>query len=357
VTDFSHHRSRLHVIAALVALVLAASACGSSSDDAADTVSPDNTVDASSAETTAGGDESGSDDSGEAHQGDSDASDSDTGDSAESDGAPATEATRARLGDRVLVSNLQATTGRFEGRISVSGDEVPDGIELVITGAFDSANDASEISLDLGAIAMAAAEQEGADLGPMAAMFEEPMVVRTIGTTSYLSWGLFSLFTGGQGTWIEAEADEAGDITSSFGGTGNGSPVDLLSALEDANAEITEIGSEEVRGVTTTHLRALIDIAALEESLTEEERATLERDLGDVPIEAFPIEFWIDGDGLVRRYSMDLSQVAQTEGDLEQATFVFEFFDYGEDITIEAPPADQIVSSDALDPGAFGFGN
>lgn len=350
-TDFSHQRSRLHVIAALVALVLAASACGASSDDAADTVSPDNTVDASSAETTAAGDESGG--------GEADAGSDDSGDSSstESSSAPVTDVTRARLGDRVLVSNLQATTGRFESRISVVADEVPDGIELVITGAFDGANNASEITLDLGAVAIAAAEQEGTDLGPMAAMFEEPLVVRTIGPTSYLSWGFFSLLTGGQGTWIEAEADEAGDITSSFGGTGNGSPVDLLSALEDANAEITEIGSEEVRGVTTTHLRALIDIAAFEASLTDDERATLERDLGDVPIEAFPIDFWIDGDGMVRRYSMDLSQVAQADEDVDQATFVFEFFDYGADVTIEAPPADQIVSSDALDLGAFGFGN
>ncbi len=114
---------------------------------------------------------------------------------------------------------------------------------------------------------------------------------------------------------------------------------------------------KKVRGVDTTHILAVVDLEELGATLSPEERATLERDIGDVENSAFPIEFWIDDDGLLRRYSMDLSDQAQTGGEFEQASLVFEFFDYGEDITIEVPPADEVISSDELDLGALGFGN
>lgn len=350
------------LLAALLALVLAASACGSSADDASDASSDTSTAVADEptqtipADGAAGGDVGSSSD-------DSAADADDTSDDSAADGSGDTAAPaagdikRTRFGDRVMVADLEATSGRFEGRITISGDaEFPEGVELVFLGAFDSTNDASEISIDLGSVALAAAEAEGTDLGPMAALFEEPMVVRTIGDRSFISWGLFSLLTGTDEGWIETEADDASDITSGFGGTGNGSPVDILTVLEDANADITEIGTEEVRGVSTTHIRALIDVAEMEASLSDEDRATLERDLGDVPTDALPMDIWIDDDGLIRRYSLDLSDFDEND-DIDQAGLVFEFFDYGEDITIEVPPADQIISADELDPGAFDFGN
>jgi hypothetical protein len=168
---------------------------------------------------------------------------------------------------------------------------------------------------------------------------------------------LFSLLTGGDATWLESDASDADAITSSFGASGNGSPIDFLAALEEANADITELGTEEVRGVNTTHLRAVVDLAELDASLTDDERATLERDLGGLTVSEFPIEFWLDDQGLVRRYSMDFSELASAEGDIERAGMVFEFFDYGADISIEAPPAEDVMSADELDPGAFGFGN
>ena len=60
---------------------------------------------------------------------------------------------------------------------------------------------------------------------------------------------------------------------------------------------------------------------------------------------------------LIRRYSMDLSELASSNGEVERAGLVFEFFDYGIDVGIEAPPADEVMSADELDLGAFDFGN
>jgi len=352
VTNSQRHprSSARRTAAAFVAAALAISACGAAEEDAADestTTTAALVTDESTVEDAPVDDET-------------ETTEATTPDATDADEAtaPATDAKSSRLGDRVLVSDLAVTSGRFEGRITISGgDDLPSDIELVLTGAFDSANEASELSMDLGAVALAAAEQEGTDLGPMAAMFEEPMIIRTIGNRSFISWGLLSLLTGTNGGWLETEADSADDFTSSFGATGNGSPVDLLQALEDANAEITELGTEDIRGVSTTHIRAIIDIEEYEAGLSDDERATIERDLGSTDIDNMPIEFWIDEDGLVRRYSIDLTEAAAGEADVETAGLVFEFFDYGADVDIAVPPADQIISADELDLEGFGFGN
>ena len=58
----------------------------------------------------------------------------------------------------------------------------------------------------------------------------------------------------------------------------------------------------------------------------------------------------IDGDGLLRRYSMEIAE--DTGG---SASFVFDLFDYGADISIEAPPADEIIPADQFDLDSFGF--
>ena len=351
VTSFSKRR---RLSALVLAFGLAASACGSSADEDATTNTSPVSVEAADGSGTISGGEIDSED---------DAPDQDpASEPAESEEAiettaPATsgETKRARLGDQLLVANQSIQSGRFEGRISVSGDELPNAVELVFTGAYDAANQASEVSLDLGALATAAAEAEGADMGPFAAMFEEPMVVRTIGTRSFVSWSLLSLLSGGQGTWIEGEAGDADQITSAFGAGPTGSPADFLAALEEANADITEIGTEDVRGVSTTHIRAVVDLAELDASISDEERQTLERDLGQLDTTEFPIDFWIGDDGLIRRYAMDLDQTGTGDDGPSEASVVFEFFDYGADISIDVPPADEIISADQLDLEGFGF--
>ncbi len=352
VTSFSKRR---RVSALLLAFGLAATACGTSTDDV---VAP------ASAAAEAGSSDGEGLSAGEAPSSEASAEDTPADEPAGSDEVDETDATaasgepkRSRLGDQLLVANQSVESGRFEGRITVADPEFPDGLELVFTGEYDTANQASEVSLDLGEIAMAAATGEGADLGPFAAMFEEPMVVRTIGNRSYVSWGLLSMLSGGQGTWIEAEADDADQITSTFGAGPTGSPTEFLAALEEANADVTEIGTEDVRGVSTTHVRALVDLAELDELVSAEDRETLEQDLGNLAGSDFPIDFWIDDDGLIRRYSMELDQGAAGTDGPSGATLVFEFFDYGADISIDVPPADQIISADQLDLEGFGFGN
>ncbi len=164
------------------------------------------------------------------------------------------------------------------------------------------------------------------------------------------------MFLGEDVTWIELPADEAGAAAGSFGPASPGNPAEFLSALEDANADVVEVGTETLRGVSTTHYLVTFDMEKLLEQATPEQRAELEAQ-GPLPVDQLPMDVWIGDDGLIYKYVMTLDGTA-VETDpgqgFESMVMTFEIYDYGATIDIEAPPADEVTSSDALG-GLFDF--
>ena len=61
-----------------------------------------------------------------------------------------------------------------------------------------------------------------------------------------------------------------------------------------------------------------------------------------------PIEFWVGDDGYVYRMVMELGESADTSTGFESMTMVYEMYDFGADITTEAPPADQVTDGSSL---------
>ena len=134
------------------------------------------------------------------------------------------------------------------------------------------------------------------------------------------------------------------------------------------------VGQENLDGSTVTHVRFTVDAAAL----AAQASASLGEGAGgalpfgeDFGPDELVFDVWIDGDGLIRRMSLDLGAVMEelmgdsdeNESDsfgdafasLFDITNVLDFYDYGADITIEAPPADEIVG-DFGDMMGAGFG-
>ncbi len=128
------------------------------------------------------------------------------------------------------------------------------------------------------------------------------------------------------------------------------------------DAEI--VGQDDLDGLAVSHVQFRVDAAALAAATV----ATFDGDdgtAGGIPFggdfgpEELIFDVWIDGDGLIRRLSLDLGAVMEqlmgdadeTESDgfgdafasLFDVTNVINYYDYGADITIEAPPADEIV--------------
>ena len=103
---------------------------------------------------------------------------------------------------------------------------------------------------------------------------------------------------------------------------GDFSPEKLLSMLREASSETVRVGEETVRDASTVRYRLTVD----------REQA----DLGDGPGPRAEVDVWIDEDGLVRRIAAD------DDG----GAFTVDFFDFGIEVAIEAPPPDKVAKLD-----------
>jgi hypothetical protein len=135
---------------------------------------------------------------------------------------------------------------------------------------------------------------------------------RFIGRTTY-----FGLILAGKLRWQKQLVDDATTGTDRFTpGPGGPNPDQLLGTLIKASKRVETVGNEKIRGVSTTHYRAHLE----------------EKELGEEVV----VEVWIDGEGLVRRLSV-LDPLGST---------IFDFFDFGVEVDIEAPPADETISEE-----------
>jgi hypothetical protein len=219
-----------------------------------------------------------------------------------------------------------AGTSSFEMVVETVGQE---GGGLVASGAQDLSSGAMRMSIDLG---------------------DEATTTETLmlGEEVFLRSPLFELFTGDPSTWVRvdlaATAEEAGLDASALVGEQTG-PAALVAQLEGASDEIEELGTDEVRDVSTTHMRVTVDTgAAIEQadpSIREQLRSYAEAT--GLP-ETYPMELWIDDDGLVRRIRTVLDvdgPGGEADGVTQQTTL--ELFDFGVSLDLEPPLPEQTV--------------
>ncbi len=360
-------------IAAIVLLLLSA-ACSTSADEATQISSADSAAvaadggdDQEAMNASAAGAENSAENSAENPDEASEpelnpVDDSTTGSSADDDVASSVDSVGTGFLARVSDATIEASTGRFEGRFAMSaapGTDPGGSFELTMNGSYDLAADAFDVYVDLSDLAAVAAADSGAGEADMfAAMFAEPVQLRSIAGTAWVRWGLLAGMLGavtaeGDSAWIEAEADEATSMTGQFGVEAPESPTDLLRTLAEMEASVTEVGTESVRGAETTHYQVVIDLEAAAASLPPAERAELEAEFPGGISGELPIELWMDGNGMLRRLLVQLddfeSMGAESGADeIGSLVIELEIFDVGEAVTIERPPADQVVTTDEL---------
>ena len=290
--------------------------------------------------------------------------------------APALEASvnpQLRRIQAAMAQSTEVPSARMVGDIRIIGIEDFDGeISFSFEGAFDNRTGDSSFSLDLSSFAdvisaQLEAESTGTPEDEFGAAFMELFLgmftqfeVRQVGDTVYMNNPMLVSFAGGDTEWIASPASESGDIASGFLQDSPTTPADVLDPFQNGNAEVIEIGPELVRGeVETTHYQLVYDKESLLESAPAGERAELEQELEQFG-EDLVIDVWMDDQYLYKVFfDIDGTEFESEEGDsFERMTMTYEIFDYGADIVIEAPPADQVtfVEEEELSPGlGFGF--
>lgn len=135
-----------------------------------------------------------------------------------------------------------------------------------------------------------------------------------------------------QGKWVEIspeDLDEMGleEITA------GSDPLVELNEFRDAIVSVTNEGSETLDGVETDRFRVAVDTTAITE----------DADLADGDLPAtLDYTIWLDAE------NRPIQMAFESEIENESVSVTTTMFDFNEPVTIEAPPADQIVDSAVL---------
>lgn len=117
---------------------------------------------------------------------------------------------------------------------------------------------------------------------------------------------------GGGKPWIEMDLDafyerQYGMSYSEMQGGASTDPTQQLEYLRGVSGSVEQVGREEVRGVRTTHYRAVID---LEKAFAKTGAGTTseayDQMVQQMSTDEVPVDVWIDEQDRVRRYRMDM---------------------------------------------------
>jgi len=257
-------------------------------------------------------------------------------------------------------TSADASSGRLAFTVEMSFPGADDPFALSAEGAFDAGSDRSALSLDMSSFAQLLGGLFGGLAGPDAPDFDDPgawkIDVVQDGDVAYVRFPAIAAELPDGKSWVRGDREGVGakgielDELQQFTQT---DPRELLDFLRGVSGEIEAVGTEELRGTDTTHYRATIDPADYEKLAPEEQReqlgALVDEFVGTSGIGKIPVDVWLDSSSMVRKVVMTFSAMPPGSTKNAQSSVSFELWDYGEPVTIELPPASDVVDASALE--------
>jgi len=260
----------------------------------------------------------------------------------------------------VLVDAASKTTKAGSARIVFTGSSqagLPQPLEIRGEGIVDNSERVGRLEFDFRSLAGSLPPESGIDREDLTGevIFE--------GFVFYMRFPLLSrLLQGGQ-EWVKFDVEEIGKAQgldlSQFTQFGQADPSQALQYLRAVSGEVEDKGTEDVRGVSTTHYEAKVDLRRFPDVLPDDQREAAEKSV-DTLIEQLggeselPMEVWIDDDGLIRRQRFDFAYEA--EGGREFSfRYDIELYDFGVKVDVEPPPEEDTADlGDLIAQGAAG---
>lgn len=162
-------------------------------------------------------------------------------------------------------------------------------------------------------------------------------------TTVYMSSDLFGGQLPNGKTWLAMDIAKTtkaiGLDPSSL--SSSQSPTQALTTLRASGGQVTQIGTERIDGVETTHYSAILDpkrLAKLNTALNKAYGATAAYQ---------PVSVWIDDQDLVRKMQLAYSIVGGT-APTTSAEMTMTFSNYGEPVAVDVPPSSTVYDITSL---------
>lgn len=144
---------------------------------------------------------------------------------------------------------------------------------------------------------------------------------------------------------LAAVGRQLGVDVGQFTQLGSGDPAQSLDYLRATSGKVTKVGTEQVRGVTTTHYAATVDLERypnlVPSSKREAMRKSIEKLVELSGRKTIPVEVWVDGQKRVRR--MKMAVPSKSARGTATTRMTMEFYDFGAPVSVQLPPASQTV--------------
>ena len=148
----------------------------------------------------------------------------------------------------------------------------------------------------------------------------------------------------GDRPWVKLDVTQLGKLMGMDGETmmdqfEQSDPKSSLSMMIGVSEDVEELLREDVRGVSTRHFKATIDMNKAIRNVPEGMRGAMEELANQMAGNTYPAEMWIGDDELPRRFRA-IIDIPEAGGEM---VMDMEYFDYGIDVDAEIPPADQTM--------------
>jgi hypothetical protein len=223
------------------------------------------------------------------------------------------------------------------GRISFTATTDAGAVSGTFTGEGAFAGKKARMSFDLSEFT------NGQISGTTEAVFDDLVMYMRFPAPISNAFGL----PGGK-QWIKFDLAQLGreqgiDFGALFDQFSGSDPSRSLELLRGAQADFRKVGEEEVRGVETTHYRGTVDLERLAETAPPDARESYRRLLELSAQARIPVDVWIDGDGHTRRIRYE-----QEMRDGSSMKLAQEYYDFGAEVKVEAPPANEVADFSEL---------
>ena len=256
-------------------------------------------------------------------------------------------------------ASAAADSAKFELTFSMTMPLSEKPLEFKADGGFDKPADRARFAFDLSSLVelfKGLGQSFGGKVtGDMGDPADWKLDAIKDGDLVYLHFPLIADQLPAGKTWVKGDVKDlsgadAGQL-SQFGSFAGTDPRDVFGMLEAVSGSIESVGTDEIRGVETSHYRATIDVSKLEQLVPAEQRQSLggiDQAAAQAGLTGIPIEIWIDGDQQVRKLTFEIDAKQPGTSQHVKASFDVELYDYGKPLEITLPPADQVVDAKTL---------